>query len=215
MIEAQRHLEVQYDDPEHQEQAALSGMWVFLATEVLFFGGLFVAYIIYHSTYPADFSHGVRLTNHLLGSLDAVILLTSSLTMSLGLRAIQDNWRNGLVGMLIVTILLGVLFLCLKGLEYHQHIQDHLLPGRDFNRALPRQVEMFFVLYFLMTGLHAVHMSVGVGLLVYLLIKAWRSTFSATYYNPVEVCGLYWSFVDIVWIWLYPLFYIIHWKGVS
>lgn len=212
MTDAEKHLEVQYDDPEQQELTATTGIWVFLATEVLFFGGLFLAYIVYRTTYPAEFSRGVSLTDHLLGSMDAAILLASSLTMALAVRAIQDGKQNMLIGLLIFTIILGLSFLSLKGLEYHEHIVDHLLPGKDFNQSLPRPVEMFFVLYFLMTGLHALHMSVGVGLLAVMTVMASKSKFSKDYYNPVEICGLYWSFVDIVWIWLYPLFYVIHWK---
>ncbi len=213
MNEAQKHLEVQYDDPEQQEKTAVTGIWIFLSTEILFFGGLFVAYIVYRSTYPAQFSLGVSLTDHLLGSMDAAILLASSFTMVMGLRAIQLGRQKALIGLLLLTIILGLSFLSLKGLEYHEHIVDHLLPGRDFNQSLPRQVELFFVFYFLMTGLHAVHMTVGIGLLTVMTIMAWKRKFSAQYYNPIEVCGLYWSFVDIVWIWLYPLFYVIHWKG--
>lgn len=215
MNKAEANLEVQFDSPEHQEQTATTGMWVFLSTEILFFGGLFLAYIVYRTTYPAEFSRGVSLTDHLLGSMDAAILLASSFTMALALRAIQDGKEKTLIGLLLVTIVLGLSFLSLKGLEYHEHIVDHLLPGRDFNRLLPRPVEMFFVLYFLMTGLHAIHMSVGIGLLSVMTVRAWKSRFSKDYYNPIEVCGLYWSFVDIVWIWLYPLFYVIHWKGGS
>jgi cytochrome c oxidase subunit 3 len=207
-----KYLEVQYDDPEQQEKAASFGMWVFLSTEVLFFGGMFLAYIVYRTTFPAYFSKGVSMTDHLLGSMDAGILLASSFTMALAVRAIQDGKQWALRGLLLVTIVLGLSFLSLKGLEYHEHIMEHLLPGTDFNKALPRPVEMFFVLYFLMTGLHAVHMTVGIGLLVVMLVLAWRGKFSSEYYNPIEVCGLYWSFVDIVWIWLYPLFYLIHWK---
>jgi cytochrome c oxidase subunit III len=213
MNEAQLHLDEQYDDPEQQQKTALTGMWVFLATEILFFGGLFMTYIVYRSTYPADFSLGVSLTDHLLGSMDAAILLASSFTMVLALHAIQHGRQKALVLLLLFTILLGLSFLSLKGLEYHEHIVDHLLPGRDFNQSLPRPVQMFFVLYFVMTGLHALHMSVGIGLLAVMTIMAYKSKFSADYYNPIEVCGLYWSFVDIIWIWLYPLFYVIHWKG--
>lgn len=207
------YLAEQFDDAEQQEKTASFGMWVFLATEILFFGGLFLSYIVYRTNYPAAFSEGVKLTNQLLGLMDAGILLTSSFTMSLGIRAIQDGRQKALVVFLIMTIILGLSFLSLKGLEYHQHISDHLFPGPDFNRQLPYGVEMFFVLYFLMTGLHAVHMTAGVGLLTVMAVQSARSKFSAEYYNPIEVCGLYWSFVDIIWIWLYPLFYIIHWKG--
>lgn len=206
-------LQEQFDDAEQQEKISVFGIWVFLSTEVLFFGGLFLAYIVYRVSYPAAFDRGVSLTVHLLGSMDAAILLASSLTMALALRAIQDGHQVALRALLVVTIVLGMSFLALKGLEYSEHISDHLLPGSDFNRNLPRQVEMFFLLYFLMTGLHAVHMSVGIGLLVVMLIMACKGKFSADYYNPVEVCALYWSFVDIVWIWLYPLFYVIHGKG--
>lgn len=209
------HLSEQFDTPEQQEQAASLGMWVFLSTEVLFFGGLFLAYIVYRATFPEGFSKGVSLTDHLLGAVDAALLLTSSFTMALGVRAIQDGRQAALRKWLAATIILGLAFLALKGLEYHEHIVDRLLPGPSFDPSLARPVQMFFVLYFLMTGLHTLHMMVGIGLLLVMLAMASKSRFSREYHNPVEVCGLYWSFVDIVWIWLYPLFYVIHWKGPS
>ncbi len=206
-------LEQQFDDPVQQEETSTTGMWVFLATEVLFFGGLFLAYIVYRVTYPLDFNQGVKLTDHLLGSMDTAVLLASSFTMALAVRAIQDGRQKLLLGLLVLTMVLGMGFLSMKGLEYSEHVSDQLLPGAHFKPTLSPRVEMFFVLYFLMTGLHTLHMTIGVGILGVISWKAWKGKYSQGYYNPVEVSGLYWSFVDIVWIFLYPLFYVIHWKG--
>ncbi len=205
----------QFDDARQQEEASTVGMWVFLATEVMFFGGLFLAYIVYFTTYPAGFSAGVRHTDHLLGAINTAILLTSSLTMVLAVQAIQQDSRKRLLGFLGITIVLGLAFLALKGLEYHEHVSDRLLPGANFKPGLPRPVEMFFILYFVMTGVHTLHLVIGVGILGVIAWNAWNSKYSKDYYNPVEISGLYWSFVDIVWLFLYPLFYVIHWKGGS
>jgi cytochrome c oxidase subunit 3 len=199
----------QFDDFEQQEHASISGMWVFLATEMLFFGGLFLAYLVLRTTHPRAFAIGSAHSDLLLGTLNTAILLTSSFTMVLAVHYAEAGLPKRIAPFLLVTILLGLVFLGLKGLEYHEHISDHLFPG-DFRKDLPKPVELFFWLYFVMTGLHAVHVIIGVVLLSVMTFLAWRGRFSRSHCTPVKVSGLYWHFVDVVWIFLYPLFYLIH-----
>ena len=130
--------------------------------------------------------------------------------MALAVHAIQEGRRQALIGWLIFTMVLGMAFLSLKGLEYHEHISEGLLPGSNFKPGLSYSVEMFFLLYFIMTGLHTLHLTIGVGVLAVMTWKAWNSEFSMAYYNPIEMSGLYWSFIDMVWLFLWPLFYLIH-----
>jgi cytochrome c oxidase subunit 3 len=205
-----RILAGQFDDLAQQEETATIGMWTFLATEVLFFGGLFAAYVVYRTAYPVAFAEGCHYGNLFLGSLNTALLLTSSLSMALAVHAAQEGRRIRLVLFLVVTLLFGLTFLALKGLEYSQHVSDDLFPGSHFRPGLLHGTQMFFVLYFLMTGLHAIHMLVGCGVLATLLRFALKSRFSPTYYTPVMVTGLYWHFVDVVWVFLYPMFYLIH-----
>ena len=179
-------LQHQFESPEQQKEASALGMWVFLVTEILFFGGLFLAYTIYRWQNARGFAH-------------------ASLHMDVARR-------KPLVGFLAATMLLGGAFLGIKAVEYTDHIRHHLFPGPGFHYPVPadaRAAEMFFSLYFAMTGLHALHMLVGLGLLTTLLVLARRGRFTAEYHTPVEVSGLYWHFVDIVWIFLFPLLYLI------
>jgi cytochrome c oxidase subunit 3 len=209
MAEAHRALAEQFDDWPQQREASTLGMWTFLATEVLFFGGLFLGYITYRSSYPRAFAEASRHTVVLLGTVNTAILLTSSLFMALAVRAAQLNRRLGIVFYLLVTVFLGVCFLGVKGCEYHEDLREHLLPGASFRADLPPQAQMFWVLYWAMTGLHALHVTIGVGLLSIMTLLAWRGRFSDRYHNPLEISGLYWHFVDLVWIFLYPLLYLI------
>jgi cytochrome c oxidase subunit 3 len=209
MPDAEIFLAEHFDDAEQQQRAATVGVWVFLATEIIFFGGLFLAYIVYRVSYPKPFAVGSQHSAVLLGTINTAVLLTSSLTVALAVRAVQINGTKALIRNLILTIILGVAFLVIKGLEYHGHISEHLFPGPFFRKDLARPVELFFWLYFVMTGLHALHVFVGICLLSVIAVLASKRRFSAKYYNPIEVSGLYWHFVDIVWVFLYPLFYLI------
>ena len=201
----------QFDDAEQQLEASTLGMWAFLATEILFFGGLFVAYVVYRLAYPQAF---VAASHHLdiaLGTVNTGVLIGSSLTMVLAVYSAQWSNRRGQIIFLAATLLLGLVFLGIKGLEYQHKFHEHLVPGSDFRfkEADPRHAAIFFSLYFAMTGLHAFHMIIGAGLLFWMGLRAWRGEFSAAYYTPVEMAGLYWHFVDIVWIFLFPLLYLI------
>jgi cytochrome c oxidase subunit 3 len=218
-------------------------MWLFLATEILFFGGLFAGYAQYRLWWPAEFETGSLRLDVMLGAINTAVLLTSSLTMALAVRAAQTNDRHGTVRLLAATIVLGCVFLGVKAYEYYHKYEEQLIPGRSFTLTaahdsphasplgegrgegeLPKHphpnplpkgegtegpVEIFFSFYFAMTGLHAVHMVIGIGVLGVLLVAARRGAFSNEYFTPMEMSGLYWHFVDIVWVFLFPLLYLI------
>jgi cytochrome c oxidase subunit 3 len=201
----------QFDDLEQQHEAGNLGMWVFLATEIMFFGGLFAGYSIYRSLYFAAFTAGSHLLDIRLGAANTGVLIASSLTMALAVRSAQLGRRKAIVVFLILTILLGSVFLGVKAYEYRHKFENHLVPGIDFQYAGENgpQVELFLCFYFFMTALHALHMIIGIGILAVLVAMSARGKFSAEYFSPVEVSGLYWHFVDIVWIFLFPLLYLI------
>ena len=201
----------QFDDVEQQRDATTMGMWVFLVTEVMFFGGLFASYVVYRVLYPSAFAVASQALDITLGTLNTGVLLLSSFTMAVAVFGSQTGRRQTLIGGLGLTIFLGIVFLAIKFYEYYQKYVEHHIPGPSFAFPAPytEQAKMYFSLYFAMTGLHAAHMIVGCGLLTVLLVLAWRGKFTPEYHSPVELSGLYWHFVDIVWIFLYPLLYLI------
>ena len=205
----------QYRTLEQQRETASLGMWIFLSTEVLFFGGLFMTYTLYRSTYPDIFAAASKTINLTLGAVNTVVLISSSLTMAMSVWAAQVGKRKLIVFFLIATLVLGCVFLGIKAVEYHEKFVEHHVPGLDFNfepgadTGTNAHAQLFFSLYFGMTGLHALHMIIGAGLLIWLIKEAMRGRFSSTYNTPVENVGLYWHFVDIVWIFLFPLLYLI------
>jgi cytochrome c oxidase subunit 3 len=199
----------QFDDLGQQKETSLLGMWTFLITEVLFFGGMFAGYAEYRYRYPQAFMAGSRQLDLMLGTINTAVLITSSLTMALGVRSAQLGKRKHIVSYLAVTVLLGLGFLGIKSVEYAQKFTEHLIPGHDFALAGPSQTQLFFSFYFAMTGMHALHMIVGVVVVSLIAFFAWRGRYSPAYHNPVEVAGLYWHFVDIIWIFLFPLLYLI------
>jgi cytochrome c oxidase subunit 3 len=205
------HLAHHFDDPEQQRNAATLGMWTFLATEVLFFGGLFLAYSVYHLLYPKAFHEASTHLIWWLGGINTWVLLTSSLTVALAVHHAHQGNRDALVRNIVYTMILGVVFLAIKAIEYGIDYHEGLIPMIRWRYEGPhgRQVQMFMFLYFCMTGLHATHMIVGFGLFAVLLRNARRGVYSPEYYTPVEIIGLYWHFVDIVWIFLFPLLYLI------
>ena len=206
----------QFEDIEQQRDAGNFGMWVFLATEMLFFGGVFTDYIIYRSLYYSGFaagSHGLEID---LGAAMMFVLLASSFTMAMAVHAAREGKHRPLIGFLTATIILGIAFLGMKFTEYFHKWNEHMVPGLNFHPALEslrgapeHTVELFMCFYFFMTGLHALHMIIGIGLLTVMAILAWRGKISRENYNRVEVSGLYWHFVDIIWIYLFPLLYLI------
>lgn len=187
------------------------GLWTFLATEILFFGGLFVCYTVYRLAYPAAFVDGSHRLNFWIGTVNTGVLLTSSLFMALADRAVKLDRPTALRWCLLATWLLGALFLGLKFYEYAEKYHEHLIPGRDFRVPGPfaPQIELFIFLYFVMTGLHAVHMLGGLTALAWLLWLNRRRRLSSAHPAPVEMVGLYWHFVDCVWVFLYPLLYLV------
>jgi cytochrome c oxidase subunit 3 len=202
----------QFDDLEQQHEASSLGMWVFLATEVMFFGGLFTAYIIFRNLYLPAFEAGSRLLDVRIGALNTAVLLCSSLTMALAVRAAQLGKKGALITFLVLTLLLGLTFVGVKlAFEWRHDFSEGLVPGLNWTFDGPdsRHLELFFCFYFFMTGVHALHMVIGVGILTVLIIMAWRGKFSPQRYNTVEMSGLYWHFVDIIWIFLFPLLYLI------
>ena len=206
-----RRVEHQFDDAEQQREAAYQGMWIFLATEVLFFGAVIFAYTVYRGLYYRPFVEGSHHLSVLLGGINTAVLLCSSLCMAMGVHAAQRGDSKRLIMYLVVTVLIGAVFLGIKGLEYYDHYTEHLFPGLDFNYpgSDPNYVELFMIFYFVLTGMHAVHMLIGLGVLVTLVILAKRGKFSEAYYGPVDIGGLYWHFVDIVWVFLFPLLYLV------
>jgi cytochrome c oxidase subunit 3 len=201
----------QFDDIEQQRDAAKPGMWIFLATEVLFFGGLFLGYTIYRFTYGHIFVETSRKLDVVLGGTNTAVLLISSLLMAFAVRAAKLDQRRILTGLLIGTALLGCVFMSIKGVEYHKDYVDHLVPGSSFawRGADAGNAELFFWIYFAMTGLHAIHVTVGIGIMLVLALLAWLGKFSRGNHNTVEIAGLYWHFVDIVWVFLFPLLYLV------
>jgi cytochrome c oxidase subunit III len=215
-------LQHHFENMEQQREAGTLGMWVFLVTEIMFFGGMFFAYTLYRSQYPEAFASA---SNHLslpLGAINTVVLILSSFTMALAVYSAQIGKQRGQVIFLTLTLLLGLTFLGIKAVEYHDKYVDHLIPGRlipdrPFDAgsihllpgAKAQHTEMFYWIYFAMTGMHAVHMIIGVGLLSVILFFAARGRYDPEYHSPVEVSGLYWHFVDIIWIFLFPLLYLL------
>ncbi len=264
-----------FDNMEQQREAGTLGMWAFLITEIMFFGGLFLVYILYRSYYPKEFAAGSHELDVLLGGINTAVLICSSLTMALAVYFAQIGSRRLQVIFLVLTMILGAGFLGIKAVEYKAKFEHHLFPGQGFKwghdeggleqkggsytagrrpetvgttgtgqpqgppgeEAQPRpeqtpanepnapsgpkypevqgegiqpdKVQMFFWIYFAMTGLHALHMIIGLGIMAVLTVMAHRGRFSPEYHAPVEISGLYWHFVDIVWIFLFPLLYLI------
>jgi cytochrome c oxidase subunit III len=199
-----------------QKEAATFGMWVFLVTEVMFFGGLFLAYAIYRNLYFHAFVQSSRHLDLTMGAANTAVLICSSLTMAMGVHASAAGRRRATVAWLLLTIALGSVFLGVKAVEYKDKFDHHLVPGERFRGQElhlegdeARQAQIFFALYFAMTGLHATHMVIGVPLILVIAWWAHRGRFSPEYHTPVEMTGLYWHFVDIVWIFLFPLLYLI------
>jgi cytochrome c oxidase subunit 3 len=215
-------LQHHFENLEQQREAGTLGMWVFLVTEIMFFGGMFLAYTLYRTLYPLEFASA---SNHLslpLGAINTAVLIFSSFTMAMAVYSAQTGKRRAQIVCLALTILLGLTFLGIKAIEYYDKYRDQLIPGRlfpgrPFNPhgvhllpgADPRHVEMFYWIYFAMTGMHAVHMIIGVGVLSVITYFAARGRYGPEYHNPVEISGLYWHFVDIIWIFLFPLLYLL------
>ena len=200
-----------FDSYEQQKDSSTLGMWTFLVTEILFFGGLFAAYGLYRTSFPEAFREGSHELDITLGCFNTVVLIASSLTMALAVRGGQTGRSRFSAAMLALTMALGTVFLVVKGFEYHDKFVHHHVPGPDFRFDGPgaNHVQMFFVIYFAMTGLHALHMIIGIVLVGYVAMRAWSGAYTPDNHNFLEGTGLYWHFVDLVWIFLFPLLYLI------
>ena len=214
--EAHPDLVHHFENLSAQKEAATFGMWLFLVTEVMFFGGLFLAYTIYRNLYFHAFVQSSRHLDLTLGAVNTAVLICSSLTMAMGVHSSALGRRRATVAWLLLTVALGSVFLGIKALEYKDKFDHHLVPGERFHAeelhlegAEARHAQIFFALYFAMTGLHATHMIIGIPIILIVAWMAHRGRFSPEYHTPVEMTGLYWHFVDIVWIFLFPLLYLI------
>ena len=265
------YLHHHFESLEQQRQSSILGMWIFVAQEMLFFGGIFLGYTVYRNMYPAAYVLGSHQLDVKLGALNTVVLILSSLTMALAVRAGQKGDNKWIFNWILATMVLGSMFLGVKVIEYKAKWDHGLVPGKHFHfdpsashgeehavNEVPVQfvqagevgvadsghepvaasdhavsdeehaaqaneteaghaavavdagnLELFFCFYFIMTGMHALHMVIGMGLMIWLLVKAKRNRFAAEYYSPVENFGLYWHFVDLIWIFLFPLLYLI------
>jgi len=238
--QARPELRHHFADEEQQRNAASLGMWWFLGTEIMFFGGMFCAYLIYRIKYFPEFAAASRSLNLQIGALNTAVLICSSLTVAQAVRAAQMGKRMLQVKLLLATLFFGLVFLGVKAFEWHDKYTEHHIPTFDFNaknlmrenqklfgldklqndlsKALELQrreadiqqrSQIFFSLYFALTGMHAIHMIVGVGIFSVITWMAWKGRFTPEYHTPLEIAGLYWHFVDIVWIYLFPLLYLI------
>ncbi len=201
-----------FENMDQQREAGTLGMWAFLVTEVMFFGGMFAGYAVCRSMYPQAFGEASTLLNVVLGATNTAVLICSSLMMALAVRSSQLNQQKKVVRFLVLTILLGLVFLGIKSVEYATKFREHLVPGPSFTfgGAQTGGAEIFFSFYFAMTGLHALHMIIGIGLVTWIIIRTRKGHFSAEYNTPVENVGLYWHFVDIVWVFLFPILYLVN-----
>ncbi len=210
-----------FADERQQKNAASLGMWLFLVTEIMFFGGMFCAYLVYRLAHFNAFAAGSQQLSIKLGAINTAVLLVSSLTVVLAVKAAETGNRKQLVAYLVITVMLGLVFLGIKADEYAEKFERHHVPGPSFQftdkfddgaRQIPvnpKEAELYFSLYFAMTGMHALHMIIGCGLFSVLAVLAWKGHYSPGYYTPIENAGLYWHLVDIIWIYLFPLLYLI------
>jgi cytochrome c oxidase subunit III len=204
-------LQHHFETLEQQKEASTLGMWIFIIQEVMFFGGLLMAYFLYRVWYHEAWVEGSQELDILLGGINTVVLIGSSLTMALAVRSAQVGSKKGTVNWLLLTMVLGTVFLVIKFFEYKHKFDLNHVPGANFVFEGPNaaQVQIFISLYFALTGLHALHMVIGFALLAVIAWMAHKDRFSPEWYTPVEMSGLYWHFVDIVWIFLFPLLYLV------
>jgi cytochrome c oxidase subunit III len=210
-----------YDNAEHEYQSSKQGVWLFLCTEILMFGGLFVAYAIFHHMFPETFKVGSKFTDVKYGATNTVVLLFSSLTMALGIHYVQVREQKKAVIAMALTILCGFAFMGIKYLEYAHKIHLGLLPGDWYHGNLeemahelgglkvPANIALYFSFYFMMTGLHGIHVLIGMCAIGWVMVRTMKGEFGPGYYTPVEGVGLFWHLVDLVWIYLFPLLYLV------
>lgn len=206
-----KHLKHYFVDSDQQMDASKMGMWVFLVTEILFFGGLFAAYIVYRAWYPELFFMASVELDAFWGTVNTAVLISSSLTVAMAIRSAQLNQIKGLIINLWITIGLACVFMVIKYFEYVEKFGKGILPGEyyTYEGIAHEKANIFFSIYYVMTGLHGIHVVIGIGIMLWLVWKAKKGAFSSEYYTPVEITGLYWHLVDVIWIFLFPLLYLI------
>lgn len=205
------HYAHHFKDALHEFLSCKEGIWLFMVTEILMFGGLFVGYFIMHALYPATFAEGASHLDWKMGSINTVVLIASSWTMALSIHFIQTGKNQKATVSLLITLLCGFIFMCIKYLEYSHKFHDGLLPGKFFHNpeAVAQNLGMYFGFYFSMTGMHGLHVTIGMCLIAWVLIRNLRGDFNSHYYTPVEGVGIFWHIVDLIWIFLFPLLYLI------
>ncbi|HRK01023.1 MAG TPA: cytochrome c oxidase subunit 3 family protein [Oligoflexia bacterium] len=205
------HYAHHFESADHEFETSKFGMWVFLVTEIMLFGGLFIAYGIYRGMYPEMFMEAHHALNKIMGAVNTVVLICSSLTMALAVGMAQRNERAKSAKLMMATLFFACMFLVIKYFEYSHKIHIGLLPGAFYNNPdiTHPKAPIFFSIYFLMTGLHGLHVLIGMGLIIWVLRRTMKGEFSSAYYTPVEIAGLYWHLVDLIWIYLFPLLYLI------
>jgi cytochrome c oxidase subunit 3 len=211
MMNATSHTAEQFDDAVQQREAATLGMWTFIATEVLFFGVLFAGYTLCRMRFPEGFAEASRHTDLLLGTIETAVLLTSSCAAALAVREVQLGGRRAATWLLLTTAALGTAFLVMHGFEYAADYREGLIPAIHFTQhgANARAVELFYCLYYFITGFHGLHVTIGVGVLLVMARRTSRGDFDQHYHTPLELSALYWHLVDVVWIFVYPLIYLV------
>lgn len=206
----EHHVAHHFDNAEQEFDSAKLGMWVFLVQEVLFFSGIFVAYIIFRFLHPDMFIEASKHLSWKLGALNTVFLISSSFTMVMGVKSAQTNKRVASINYLIATFVFAAAFMCVKYYEYSEKIHHGLLPAKWFSAEGGFDtLHLFYGIYFAATGLHGLHIIVGMGLIAWLIVRSIRGEFYSDYYTPVEMVGLYWHLVDLIWIFLFPLLYLV------
>jgi cytochrome c oxidase subunit 3 len=205
------HIQHHFVDSDQQFESSKLGMWIFLVTEILFFGGLFAAYIVYRAWYPELYLEASTQLNAFWGTVNTAVLIGSSLTVAMAIRSAQMNQIKGLIINLYITIGLALTFMVIKYFEYAEKLEKGIAPGKyyTYGGLEHEKANIFFSIYYMMTGLHGLHVVIGIGLMIWLVIKAKKKVFHSGYYTPVEITGLYWHLVDVIWIFLFPLLYLI------
>src|SRR5262249_14085917 len=203
------HVAHHFDSAVTQFDSGRMGIWIFLVTEILFFGGMFCAFAVFRAWYFDAFREAHHHLAKVMGRINTTVLICSSLTMALGVRSAQQSRRKATVTCLALTIAFACIFLIIKYFEYSHKFHDGLLPGKAFTAGGNPDQGIFFAVYFMMTGVHGTHVLVGIFLITWILLRARKGEFSARYYAPVEGVGLYWHLVDMIWIYLFPLLYLV------
>ncbi len=205
------HVAHHFESQVQEYESAKLGVWLFLVTEILLFGGLFVTYIVYRALYPEMFHEASKYLNRPMGSLNTIVLICSSFTMAMAVQKTKTEETQKAIRYLAITLVCAVTFMIVKYFEYSHKIHEGLLPGSHFNFEAIHHVKapLFFSLYFMMTGLHGIHVLAGMGLILWVLVRSKLGHFDKTYVAPVELTGIYWHLVDLIWIYLFPLLYLI------